>query len=267
MRSCWLLPALCGLLCAAPLAEGAAKFAFVGKWRGEHGTSIGLCTAELVAKEWILTAAHCATRILKKEPVTVRVRPQLSAQLVNNRVGSLATWLLSSSQVTFEHSSGNVERGVTHCISLPDEDVALCKLKLPVNAFAPAVLNSDVYTTSNHGGSVLCVGTAGGFTVVGPKALVKYEAGGAHLYVDNTGGSGMKAGDSGGAWLRAKTVGNQTQHFLSGVIHGGMSEGGKKLGVAGQPSHPATRKAIDQHTNSTATWASCQGWNPSAADV
>jgi hypothetical protein len=81
-------------------------------------------------------------------------------------------------------------------------------------------------------------------------------ASGAHIYVSNSGGSGMKAGDSGGAWLHTKrnSTTNETHFVLSGVIHGGEGKGTHKRGVAGQPSH--VRAWIDQTTGGTARWVS-----------
>lgn len=236
------------------VTSGNGKYEFVGKWRGQHGSSVGLCTCSLVAPEWVITAAHCATRVLKDEPVTV--------------------------QVTFSQSGG-IKRGVTNCVhshsnasavGLADaagtlaasggsgegEDVALCKLKTPLHAFPAVRLNADLYKTNGpHGPPVTCVGTAGGYHAVGPKTL-EYENNGGHLYVNNAGGSGMKAGDSGGAWVHtihtnvtAKgTNTTVTELILSGVIHGG--EGSK--GVAAQVSF--LRPWIDKTTNGTARWIS-----------
>jgi len=39
-----------------------------------------------------------------------------------------------------------VERGVTHCVHAPkSEDVALCKLKLPVGHIEPVAVSSQMY--------------------------------------------------------------------------------------------------------------------------
>mmetsp|Transcript_3600 Transcript_3600/g.11247 ORF Transcript_3600/g.11247 Transcript_3600/m.11247 type:complete len:258 (-) Transcript_3600:106-879(-) len=191
------------------------EYPFVGAWRGHHGHAIGLCTAELVAKEWVLTAGHCATRMLRHEVDHV--------------------------QVTFAHG-GDVERGVTHCIHADQKgvDLALCHLKLAVGAFPPVALNADLYRTHGlHGGPVMCVGTAHGLHTTGPKIL-EYEDNGAHLYVNNRGGNGMHAGDSGGAWVHkiadpAKGP-NASMWVLSGVIHGGEGSPEHRRGVAVQPS-------------------------------
>ena len=43
-------------------ASGVLDYPFVAKWRGLHGHAVGLCTAELVAPLWIVTAGHCAVR-------------------------------------------------------------------------------------------------------------------------------------------------------------------------------------------------------------
>lgn len=216
--------AICFWLMDVAMANG--KWVAVAKWRGMHGKAVGLCTGELIAKQWIVTAEHCATRLLKHETVKV--------------------------QVTFTQSSAKVKRGVTHCVSAKaayDVDVALCKLKIPVNAFKPMRLNSDKYKTSGpHGKPVTCVGTSGGYHATGPKKLT-YEGNGAHLYVSKSGG--MKAGDSGGAWVHQVTdsVTNKTEVVLSGVIHGS--------GIAGQMSF--IRAWIDRITNGTSTWVSVSG--------
>ena len=217
-------------------------WAQVAKWRGMHssgiGAAVGMCTAELVAKDWVITAGHCATRILKKEKVHV--------------------------QLTFAESHNpTVKRGTNHCVKANgmDVDVALCKLTTAVGAFKPFVLNSDIYRTNKpakhapHG--VYTVGTSGGYHVEGPKAL-EYEGNGAHLYVHKKattqGGLGMKAGDSGGAWVEevSTKVANVTKtlKLLTGVIHGGS----KTRGIAAQIGF--MRSWIDKTTGHTATWAS-----------
>jgi len=223
-------------LCVVDSAIGDGKYVGIGKWRGTHGGSVGLCTAELIAKEWILTAEHCATRILKGETVKV--------------------------QVEFAQSSKNVKRGVKNCVSAKskyDVDIALCSLKTPVNAFAPLLLNSDHYKTKGpHGKAVDCVGTSGGYHTVKNKVL-EYEGNGAHLYVNNAGGSGMKAGDSGGAWVHKVEINNKTELVLSGVIHGGSGSRGE----AGQVSH--IRDWIDRITKNTTTWVSAKNGAMGAA--
>merc|ERR1711879_195838 len=108
--------------------------------------------------------------------------------------------------------------------------------------------NSDEYKTNGpHGKAVITVGTAGGYHSAGPKKL-EYEGNGAHLYVSQ---GGMKAGDSGGAWVHqiTDTVTNNTDVVLSGVIHGS--------GIAGQMSF--IRTWIDRITNGTSTWVSVNG--------
>ena len=129
--------------------EGLGTYSFVGKWRGMHGHAVGLCTAELVAREWVITAGHCAVRLFRKEADRV--------------------------QITFDQG-GALKRGVTHCVKAPEhEDLALCKLKLPVNKLTPVRLNSDIYRSAGpHGASVMCVGTYHGIHATGPKPL-EYE--------------------------------------------------------------------------------------------
>ena len=239
---------LTALLLLASGVSANGKWAAVAKWRGTHpstdsgtlSTVVGLCTAELIASDWIITAEHCATRLLKHEKDKVRV--------------------------TFAESAAKVERGVTHCVkpSGADVDVVICKLTLGVGSISPLLLNADKYTTAQHGKAVMCVGTAGGYHADGPKTL-EYEGNGAHLYVSQSSGSGMKAGDSGGAWVHEVNVANATSNsttmhqLLSGVIHGGSGKGKHKRGIAAQVSF--IRSFIDEHTNGTAAWASASNFS------
>ena len=229
-------------------ADANGKWVAVAEWRGTHksaelGEVVGLCTAELVAKDWIITAAHCATRVLKKEPVHV--------------------------QIIFSQSNNpEVKRGIKSCHKCigKDVDVVLCKLSVPVNAFKPFTLNSDLYRTNKpakKGKGVYTVGTSGGYHEEGPKVL-EYEGNGAHLYVHKeadaaAGGWGMKAGDSGGAWVHEVHNGGKTQYLLSGVIHGGSGS----RGIAAQVSF--MRSWIDKTTNSTAQWGSASAGNGTLA--
>jgi hypothetical protein len=56
-------------------------YKFVATWRGEHpkedkshlGNVVGDCTASLIAPLWIITAGHCAERVLKHEKVNVKI--------------------------------------------------------------------------------------------------------------------------------------------------------------------------------------------------
>ena len=127
------------LLCINAAAD--ATYPYVGKWRGFHGHAVGLCTAELVAPEWVVTAGHCAVRLLEHETVKVHV--------------------------TFEHSTNKIKRGVTRCLRAPaSEDLAICQLTLPVsrNAIIPVGLSAIKYTSAGMhlAGDVMCVGTYGG---------------------------------------------------------------------------------------------------------
>eukprot|EP00940_MAST-03C_sp_MAST-3C-sp2_P002106 g2106.t1 len=215
--------AMIAIALLALLRAVEADYPFVGKWRGRHGHAEGLCTADLVAPKWIATAGHCAVRMLKHEKVSV--------------------------QVTFQ----GVVRGLIRCVHAPEKvDVALCELKLPVNHIAPVALNAETYTTKHHAKfPVFCVGTYHGTHVTGPKTL-EYEVTGAHLYVDNSGGSGMHAGDSGGGWFIKQSQGNASNYLLTGIIHGGTGSGSHKKGVAAQP--PFLRAWIDRETNRTVKW-------------
>lgn len=192
-------------------------YPFVSKWRGLHGHAVGLCTAELVAPLWVVTAGHCAVRMLHNE--TVKVHVELP-----------------------DATTPNLRRNVVphSCVHAPSGiDVALCRLAEQVGPTEalPVKLNAAVYET---GGAVpppegaLCVGTYHGMHATGPKPLLT-ETGGAHIFVDNTNGSGMHAGDSGGAWLVRSTP--ESEWVLAGVIHGGEKRGGHKHGVASQVSY------------------------------
>ena len=167
---------------------------------------VGECTCSLIAKEWIITAEHCAERILKHEKVKVRVN--------------------------FHGDSPHVERGVKHCIGASggaDVDIAICQISVPVGAFPPLTINSEVMKTGHKPVDVLTVGTKGGLHH--SQKRLEYETNGAHLYVKK--GGGMKAGDSGGPWVQKADGG----YFLVGVLHGS--------GIAGQTSH--IRRFLDLH--------------------
>ena len=192
-------------------------YPFVAKWRGLHGHAVGLCTAELVAPLWVITAGHCAARVLHNETVKVHV------ELLNATTPTLRRDVEAHSCV---HAPGKI-------------DVALCRLteQVGVEEAHPVKLNLALY---KPGGALppsegaMCVGTSHGLHAIGPKTLLT-QSGGAHLFVDNTNGSGMHAGDSGGAWLVRSKVGREW--VLTGVIHGGEKRGGQKHGVASQLSY------------------------------
>lgn len=60
------LPAVLQRDRSSGLAPGEAPFfPFVAKWRGLHGHAVGLCTAELIAPLWVVTAGHCAARMVR----------------------------------------------------------------------------------------------------------------------------------------------------------------------------------------------------------
>lgn len=142
----------------------------MGTWRGTHpklGNVVGLCTCELIAPDWIITAGHCATRVLKHEKVDVKIK----------------------------FHGTKVERSVTKCIHADgDQDVAICHLTAAVHAFPSVKVNPEIYKTSHHAKQdVFTIGTKDGLHVVGPKKL-EYEGNGAHLYVKKVCSSEMKLG-------------------------------------------------------------------------
>ena len=226
---------------ALPSFEAPAplNYPFVAKWRGQHGTAVGLCTAELIAPLYIITAAHCATRMLKNETVHVHVEFE-NATTTNLR------------RDVVQHSCVHAPRGT---------DVAICRLiaSVPPAEVVPVALVSDIYRTGESNlPEVECVGTYHGLHATGPKALLA-EKSGQHVYVDNTNASGMHAGDSGGAWVvrsaRARASADE-QLLLVGVIHGGETNHGKRLGVAAQVAYIGGW--INATTNGTARWRSVE---------
>jgi hypothetical protein len=64
---------------APPTPMPKQTYKFVATWRGSHnygsdlGAVIGECTCALISPLWIITAGHCAERVLKKEKVDVKV--------------------------------------------------------------------------------------------------------------------------------------------------------------------------------------------------
>ena len=158
---------------------------------------VGECTCSLIAPLWIITAEHCAERVLKHERTTVKVN--------------------------FHGDNPHVERGVTHCIAAnhADVDIAICKLTVAVHAFPPVAVNPEVMKSGHAPVEVLTVGTKGGLHH--PRKRLEYERNGAHLRVAK--GGGMKSGDSGAPWVMQA----RGTHYLVGVAHGS--------GIAGQVSH------------------------------
>jgi hypothetical protein len=153
----------------------------------------------------------------------------------------------------------NLRRDVVphSCVHAPEGiDVALCRLTEEVGPTEalPVRLNAALYATGGAlpaaGAGVMCVGTYHGLHQTGPKPLLT-QASGAHLYVDNTNGSGMHAGDSGGAWLLQSAV--SKEWVLTGVIHGGEKKGGHRHGVASQLSYVGAW--VNATTEGAAQWA------------
>ena len=116
---------------------GGLSFRFVGTWRGVHpkslragnGTSqlpdevVGECTCSLITPFWIITAEHCAERVLKHEKTKVHIN--------------------------FHGQKPHVERRVNHCISAShrDVDIAICHLTVAVHAFPPLAINPTIMKT------------------------------------------------------------------------------------------------------------------------
>jgi len=202
----------------------------VAHWTGRHKGSnrIGMCTATLVAPQWAITARHCAVKLLGKKPNEVRVR------------------------LTFHHRKTAVKVRVVKAYGAKLKkkgqafDIALVKLKHRIRSIQPALLDAVNYKQHMRT-RIVAIGTTGGLHWTNAK--VASGAAGGKLTVDNTGGSGMKAGDSGGAWISTNSNG---AYVLSGVIHGGARHGKKRAGIAYQPSY--VREWIDNVTSGEATW-------------
>lgn len=234
-------------ICSTAVASGgtedfkAKDAAFVLKWSGKHKDSnrIGMCTATFIAPQWAITAEHCAVKLLNKDPNDVKVTLSF-----------------------YEGKKIKFRKGVRKAFRAPTvgkqrPDIALVKLSVAVNSVEPAVLDARSYKTSKRRFEVVRVGTSGGFHWT-PSAEVS-GSGASKLTVDNTNGSGMKGGDSGGAWLRREKSG---RYVLSGVIHGGVRKGKKRFGIAYQPSF--VRDWIDETTGGAASWTDDAG--PDAED-
>lgn len=230
MRSLICLTLLCAFS-TAPCAELTRKdVEFVAHWQGRHKGSgkIGMCTATLIAPRWAITARHCAVKLLGSKPKEVKVR------LIFHPHGKKAV------KVGVIKACGAELKKKGQAI-----DIALVKLKSEIRSIQPALLDAVNYKQRMRT-KIVPVGTTGGLHWT--KAKVASGAAGGKLTVDNTGGSGMKGGDSGGAWLST----NSGSYVLSGVIHGGARHGKKRVGIAYQPSY--VREWIDNVTNGKATW-------------
>lgn len=154
---------------------------------GDPDNVVGDCTCSLIAPLWIITAEHCAERVLKHERSNVKIN--------------------------FHSNEPHVERGVTHCIAAHgDVDIAICKLTREVKAFPPIAVNSEIMKKGHRSVEVQTVGTMGGLHH--PKKRLEFEGNGVHLYVKK--GGGMKAGDSGCPWVMQA----RGTHYLVGVAHG-----------------------------------------------
>jgi len=205
----------------------AADLPFIARWTGSY-----LCTAELIAPQWAITARHCAVRLLKGDE-------KVKLSFFNKNKQPFRT-------VAVDEAVSAPSKGV---------DIALVRLKRKV-AQSPVVLDSTRFgkgttLTNPRGKKVIRVGTRSRLHWMPPNQFTA-SGKGVRVLVDNTQGSGMFPGDSGGAWLREVQSNGKRSVVLVGVIHGGFTQGKKRFGVAFQPSF--VRDWINRTTNHTAVW-------------
>ena len=200
-------------------AMGAKKknpFGYCGGWHGHHVGSnrIGIGTAELIAPSWAITAAHVA----KVKAVTPEKR---------------------NVQINF----GGHKAGVRKAYLAPQGDLALVRLKTPMNNWTKVALLNKPLTKKDGMVKFTFVGHSGRLHFHRNRKARGTGLNARHLTTkkDNPG----KAGDSGGAWV----IERKGQHVLFSVIHGG--------GVGTQPA--ALRKWIDQTMKSSGEKANWVG--------
>jgi hypothetical protein len=199
------LPFLVLTLLVIP-ATGTIKkspFGYCGGWLGQHSGSnrIGKGTAELIAPSWAITAAHVA-------------KPKAT----------------NPGQRHVQINFGGHKAGVVKAYVAPQGDLALVRLKTPMNAWPKVALLDKPLTKKDGVIKFTLVGHSGGLHFHRDRRARGMGLNARHVTTkkDNPG----KAGDSGGAWV----IERKDQHVLLAVIHGG--------GVGTQPA--ALRKWIDQ---------------------
>jgi hypothetical protein len=203
MKNGFLLFLLSLLVIPAMGTMKKSPFGYCGGWLGQHSGSnrIGKGTAELIAPSWAITAAHVA----KPKAVTPGKRHV---------------------QINF----GGHKAGVVKAYVAPQGDLALVRLKTPMNAWPKVALLDKPLTKKDGVIKFTLVGHSGGLHFHRDRRARGMGLNARHVTTkkDNPG----KAGDSGGAWV----IERKDQHVLFAVIHGG--------GVGTQPA--ALRKWIDQ---------------------
>ena len=208
MKNGFLLFFLSFLVIPAMGAKKKSPFGYCGGWLGQHVGSnrIGQGTAELIAPSWAITAAHVA----KAKAVTPEKR---------------------NVQINF----GGHKAGVRKAYIAPQGDLALVRLKTPMNNWTKVALLDKPLTKKDGVVKFTLVGHSGGLHFHRDRRARGMGLNARHITTkkDNPG----KAGDSGGAWV----IERDGQHVLFSVIHGG--------GVGTQPA--ALRKWIDQTMKSS----------------